>query len=143
VAVGFGLASVCSVIVLGDEGGYEVGQVQKVKLATMEAAWETEPPPASFTIFGLPDQDAQTTRGEIKVPWLGGLIVTRSFDKPIRGVKQLVAENEARMQEGVRAFGLLQQIRAGDTSPALLEEFNRAKRSLGYALLVKRYAPKL
>jgi cytochrome d ubiquinol oxidase subunit I len=143
VAVGFGLASVCSVIVLGDEGGYEVGQVQKVKLATMEAAWETEPPPASFTIFGLPDQDAQATRGEIKVPWLGGLIVTRSFDKPIRGVKQLVAENEARMQEGVRAFGLLQQIRAGDTSPALLEEFNRAKRSLGYALLVKRYAPKL
>ena len=38
VAVGFGLASVCSVIVLGDESGYEVGQVQKVKLATMEAA---------------------------------------------------------------------------------------------------------
>ena len=38
VAVGFGLASVCSVLVLGDESGYEVGQVQKVKLATMEAA---------------------------------------------------------------------------------------------------------
>ncbi|MCU0604541.1 MAG: cytochrome ubiquinol oxidase subunit I, partial [Desulfobacterales bacterium] len=43
VAVGFGLASVCSVIVLGDESGYEVGQIQKVKLATMEAAWDTEP----------------------------------------------------------------------------------------------------
>jgi cytochrome d ubiquinol oxidase subunit I len=141
VAVGFGLASVCSVIVLGDESGYEVGQVQKVKLATMEAAWDTEPPPASFTIFGFPDQEAQTTRGEIKVPWLGGLIVTRSLDRPIKGVKQLVAENEVRILEGVKAYGLLQQMRAGDTSPAVLEEFNRTKRSLGYGLLVKRYSP--
>jgi cytochrome bd ubiquinol oxidase subunit I len=143
VAVGFGLASVCSVIVLGDESGYEVGLVQKVKLATMEAAWETEPPPASFTLFGFPDQEAQTTRGEIKVPWLGGLIVTRSLDKPIKGVKQLVEESEVRIQEGVKAFGLLQQMRAGDSSPAVLEEFNRVKQSLGYGLLVKRYTSKI
>ena len=143
VAVGFGLASVCSVIVLGDESGYEVGQVQKVKLATMEAAWDTEPPPASFTIFGFPDQEAQTTRGEIKVPWLGGLIVTRSLDKPVKGVKQLVAESEARIERGQKAYGLLQTLRAGDTSPAVLQEFNGLKRDLGYGLLLKRYTPKV
>jgi len=143
VAVGFGLASVCSVIVLGDESGYEVGQVQKVKLATMEAAWETEPPPASFTIFGLPDQEAHTTRAEIKVPWAGGLIVTRSLDKPIKGVKQLVAESEVRIDQGMKAYGLLQKLRAGDTSPALLQEFNGLKQHLGYGLLLKRYTPKV
>jgi cytochrome d ubiquinol oxidase subunit I len=143
VAVGFGLASVCSVIVLGDESGYEVGQVQKVKLATMEAAWDTEPPPASFTIFGFPDQDAQTTRGEIRVPWLGGLIVTRSLDKPIKGIKQLVAESEVRIEKGMRAFGLLQKMRAGDASPALIQEFNSLKQHLGYGLLLKRYTPKV
>jgi cytochrome d ubiquinol oxidase subunit I len=143
VAVGFGLASVCSVIVLGDESGYEVGQVQKVKLATMEAAWDTEPPPASFTIFGFPDQEAQTTRAEIKVPWAGGLIVTRSLDKPIKGVKQLVEESEVRIEKGMRAFGLLQQLRAGDTSPALLQEFDSLKQHLGYGLLLKRYTPKV
>jgi len=143
VAVGFGLASVCSVIVLGDESGYEVGQVQKVKLATMEAAWDTEPPPASFTIFGFPDQEAQTTRGEISIPWLGGLIVTRSLDKPIKGIKQLVAESEVRIEKGMRAFGLLQQLRAGDASPALLQEFNSLKQHLGYGLLLKRYTPKV
>jgi cytochrome d ubiquinol oxidase subunit I len=143
VAVGFGLASVCSVIVLGDESGYEVGQVQKVKLATMEAAWDTEPPPASFTLFGFPDQEAQTTRGEIRVPWVGGLIVTRSLDKPIIGVKQLVADAETRIEKGVRAYGLLQQLRTGDTSPAVLQEFNTLKQYLGYGLLVKRYTPKV
>jgi cytochrome d ubiquinol oxidase subunit I len=143
VAVGFGLASVCSVIVLGDESGYEVGQIQKVKLATMEAAWDTEPPPASFTIFGFPDQDAQTTRGEIRVPWLGGLIVTRSLDKPIKGIKQLVAESEVRIEKGMRAYGLLQKLRAGDASPALIQEFNSLKQHLGYGLLLKRYTPKV
>jgi cytochrome d ubiquinol oxidase subunit I len=143
VAVGFGLASVCSVIVLGDESGYEVGQIQKVKLATMEAAWDTEPPPASFTIFGFPDQEAQTTRGEIKVPWLGGLIVTRSLDKPIKGVRQLVEESEVRIEKGMRAFGLLQKLRAGDASPALLQEFNSLKQHLGYGLLLKRYTPRV
>jgi len=143
VAVGFGLASVCSVIVLGDESGYEVGQIQKVKLATMEAAWDTEPPPASFTIFGFPDQDAQTTRSEIRVPWLGGLIVTRSLDKPIKGIKQLVAESEVRIEKGMRAYGLLQKLRAGDASPALIQEFNSLKQHLGYGLLLKRYTPKV
>jgi len=143
VAVGFGLASVCSVIVLGDESGYEVGQVQKVKLATMEAAWDTEPPPASFTIFGFPDQEAQTTRGEIKVPWLGGLIVTRSLDKSIKGIKQMVEESEVRIEKGAKAYGLLQTLRAGDTSPALLQEFNDLKRHLGYGLLLKRYTSKV
>jgi cytochrome d ubiquinol oxidase subunit I len=143
VAVGFGLASVCSVIVLGDESGYEVGQVQKVKLATMEAAWETEPPPASFTIFGFPDQEAQTTRAEIKVPWLGGLIVTRSLDKPIKGVKQMVEESEVRIEKGMRAYGLLQKLRGGDSSPAVLQEFNNLKPHLGYGLMLKRYTPKI
>ena len=143
VAVGFGLASVCSVIVLGDESGYEVGQVQKVKLATMEAAWDTEPPPASFTIFGFPDQEAQTTRAEIKVPWVGGLIVTRSLDKPIKGVKQLVEESEVRIEKGQKAYGLLQKLRTGDNSPALLQEFNGLKQHLGYGLLLKRYTPKV
>jgi cytochrome d ubiquinol oxidase subunit I len=143
VAVGFGLASVCSVIVLGDESGYEVGQVQKVKLATMEAAWETEPPPASFTIFGLPDQDAKITRAEIKVPWAGGLIVTRSLDKPIKGVKELIEESEVRIEKGMQAYGLLQKLRAGESSQELLQEFSRLKQHLGYGLLLKRYTPKV
>jgi cytochrome d ubiquinol oxidase subunit I len=143
VAVGFGLASVCSVIVLGDESGYEVGQVQKVKLATMEAAWDTEPPPASFTIFGFPDQEAQTTRAEVKVPWAGGLIVTRSLDTSIKGVKQLVAESEVRIEKGMKAYGLLQKLRAGDGSPVLLQEFTSLKQHLGYGLLLKRYTPKV
>src|SRR5476649_231744 len=56
IAAGFGLASILSVIVLGDESGYEIGDVQQTKLAAIEAECETEPVPTSFTLFGLPNQ---------------------------------------------------------------------------------------
>lgn len=54
VAAAFGLAASLSVITLGDESGYELGDVQKAKLAAIEAMWETEPAPAAFTAFGFP-----------------------------------------------------------------------------------------
>src|SRR5208282_4795826 len=45
VAASFGLASALSVVVLGDESGYTAGENQKMKIAAIEAMWETEPAP--------------------------------------------------------------------------------------------------
>lgn len=70
IAASFGMAAVLSVIVLGDESGYEVGEVQKVKLAAIEAEWHTEPAPAAFTLFGLPNQETMHTDYAIKIPYL-------------------------------------------------------------------------
>ncbi len=143
-AAGFGLASILSVIVLGDETGYEVGQVQKVKLAAMEAEWETEPPtPVRLPLFGFPNQEKQKTDAEIKIPWLGGIIVTRSIDKPVPGIKDLIAENEDRIRSGMVAYGLLEKIRSGDRSDTNLMQFNNNKENLGYGLLLKRYTPQV
>ncbi|HAD40509.1 MAG TPA: cytochrome D ubiquinol oxidase subunit I, partial [Plesiomonas shigelloides] len=61
IAASFGMASILSVMVLGDESGYELGDVQKVKLAAIESEWETQPPPASFTLFGIPNQEEMRT----------------------------------------------------------------------------------
>ena len=62
VAASFGLASALSVVVLGDESRlHRCRENQKMKLAAIEAMWETEPPPASFTVFGLPDVEARKT----------------------------------------------------------------------------------
>src|SRR5579864_4249986 len=44
VAVSFGLASALSVVVLGDESGYTAGVNQKMKIAAIEAMWQTEAP---------------------------------------------------------------------------------------------------
>jgi len=143
VAAGFGLASILSVIVLGDETGYEVGKVQKVKLAAMEAEWETEPPPSSFTLFGFPNQEKQETEAAIQIPWLGGIIVTRSIDKQVPGIKDIIAESGQRIRSGMVAYEHLEKIRGGDRSETNLMEFNNHKENLGYGLLLKRYTPRV
>src|SRR5580704_2427424 len=43
VAASFGLAAALSVVVLGDESGYTAGENQKMKIAAIEAMWNTEP----------------------------------------------------------------------------------------------------
>ena len=139
VAAGFGLASILSVIVLGDESGYVTGQVQKVKLATMEAEWETEPPPASFVAFAIPDQEKQENKAQVKIPWVGGLIVTRTIDTPITGIKDLVKESENRIRSGMIAYDALEKIRAGDKSPENILRFNLSRDHLGYGMLLRQY----
>ncbi|WP_456375672.1 cytochrome ubiquinol oxidase subunit I [Thiolapillus sp.] len=139
VAAGFGLASILSVIVLGDESGYEVGDVQKVKLAAIEAEWETEQAPAAFTLVGMPDNESQETHGAVKIPYLMGIIATRSLDEQVTGLKDLIKQHEARIRTGMVAYALLQKLRAGDRSKVTLEAFDKVKKDLGYGLLLKRY----
>jgi hypothetical protein len=38
----------------------------QTKLAAIEAEWETQPAPAAFTLFGIPDQEAQTNHFSIQ-----------------------------------------------------------------------------
>ncbi|GAB7129618.1 cytochrome ubiquinol oxidase subunit I [Silvimonas sp. JCM 19000] len=141
VAAGFGLASVCSVIVLGDESGYTTGEVQKVKLAAIEAEWDTAPAPAPFTAIGIPNQKEQRTDYAIKIPYVLGMISTRSVDQPVTGIKDLRLEHEARIRHGMTAYAALLKLQAGDTSPAVRAQFAAAKQDLGFALLLKKYTP--
>lgn len=70
IAAAFGMASILSVIVLGDESGYELGDVQQTKLAAIEAEWHTEEAPAAFTVFGIPNQETMETDYAIKIPYV-------------------------------------------------------------------------
>lgn len=143
IASAFGLASILSVIVLGDESGYEIGDVQKTKLAAIEAEWDTHPAPAGFTLFGIPDQAAMRTDYAIKIPYVLGLIATRSLDKEVTGIKDLLVQHEARIRNGMKAYALLEQLRGGDRSEATLAAFNAVKLDLGYGLLLKKYTDKV
>jgi cytochrome d ubiquinol oxidase subunit I len=143
IAAAFGMASILSVIVLGDESGYEIGDVQKTKLAAIEAEWETEPAPAAFTLFGLPNQETQRTDYAVKIPYVMGIIATRSVDKQVTGIKDLVSEHQGRIRNGMVAYDLLGKLRAGDKSEQTLKAFNEVKRDLGYGLLLKKYTDKV
>jgi cytochrome d ubiquinol oxidase subunit I len=143
VAASFGLASALSVVVLGDESGYLSTEHQKMKLASIEAMWKTEPAPAAFTAFGFPDQEARETHYAVHIPWVMGLIGTRSLTTVIPGIEELVDHARSRIRQGLIAYDALQRMReAGSTTtvPAEVREaFEANGADLGYALLLKRY----
>ncbi|WP_114392711.1 cytochrome ubiquinol oxidase subunit I [Oleisolibacter albus] len=139
VAASFGLAASLSVVVLGDESGYALTEHQKMKLAAIEAMWETEPAPADFTLFGLPDMQAQQTRDAVKIPYALGLIATRSLDQTVPGIKDLVARAEERIRSGLLAYDALQAVRADRADTAARERLTAHAADLGYALLLKAY----
>ncbi|MBS3021055.1 Cytochrome bd-I ubiquinol oxidase subunit 1 [Comamonas sp. PE63] len=143
VAASFGLAASLSVVVLGDESGYLSSEHQKMKLASIEAMWETEPAPASFTAFGFPDREARETHFAVHIPWVMGLIGTRSLDTPIPGINELVKSAEGNIRNGIDAYDALQTIRKAKTDAEIPAEarlrFENNGANLGYALLLMRY----
>ena len=139
IASSFGMAAIISVIILGDESGYELGAVQKTKLAAIEAEWDTHEPPAAFTLFGLPNEETMETEYAVKIPFALGLIATRSVDEEVTGIKDLLIEHEERIRTGMEAYTLLEQLKAGDRSEQTLSAFDAVKEDLGYGLLLKKY----
>jgi len=137
VAASFGLASALSVVVLGDESGYLTTQNQKMKLAAIEAEWHTTAAPASFTVFGIPDKDAKETRYAVHVPWVLGLIATRSLDEPVLGMDDLVKNTQGRIRSGQIAYSALQDLKTTPLDADLQRTFSEHQNDLGYALLLK------
>ncbi len=77
----------------------------------------------------------------LQIPYLLGLIATRSVDKPVLGLRELMLQHEKRIRNGMQAYHLLETLRAGETDPAIRQAFNETKKDLGYGLLLKQYAP--
>ncbi|MDO4592247.1 MAG: cytochrome ubiquinol oxidase subunit I [Comamonadaceae bacterium] len=143
VAASFGLAASLSVVVLGDESGYLSSEHQKMKLAAIEAMWETETAPASFTAIGIPDQEARETHYAVHIPWVMGLIGTRSLNTEIPGINDLVLSAQERIVSGIKAYDALQTIRSfkstNDVPADVTTAFEDHGTNLGYALLLMRY----
>ena len=139
VAAAFGLASVCSVIVLGDESGYTVGEAQQTKMAALEAMWETKPAPAGLTLVASINEAEQKNNWEIEVPWVMGLIGTRSLTKEIPGIHEIKAKNRERIETGIQAVTALESLRKNPDDAAARTNFERYKADLGFGLLLKKY----
>jgi len=137
IASAFGLASILSVIVLGDESGYTSGETQKVKLAAIEAEWETAKPPASFTLAGIPNEEAQRTDYAIQIPYLLGLIATRSVDEEVRGLKDIYQDNLVRIRNGMQAYADLQKMRAGQKDATTIAAFEKIEMILDMVCYLK------
>jgi len=141
IAAAFGLASALSVVVLRDESGYAITDHQKMKLAAMESMWHTEPAPAAFTVFGVPDMEGRVTNHALHIPWMMGLIGTRSIDKEIPGITELVEVAKTRIRNGLTAYSALETLKANRDNGEARAAFAQTQHDLGYALLLKQFIP--
>jgi cytochrome d ubiquinol oxidase subunit I len=141
VAASFGLAAALSVVVLGDESGYTATENQQMKIAAIEAEWETSPAPAPFTVFGIPNETTKTTDYQLHVPWMLGLIATRSINKEVPGIKELVARADARIRSGLVAYDAFEKLRADRANAEQRKLLEEHVADLGYALLLKKIRP--
>ena len=80
-------------IVVGDAHGLNTREYQPAKIAAIEGLWETEKGGTALNLFGLPDMQAETTKYALKVPHLGSLILTHSWNGEIRGLKEFPAQD--------------------------------------------------
>ena len=139
IAAAFGFASALSVIVLGDESGYAVADAQKTKLATMEAMWETEPAPADFVAFALPNDKEMRNDYEIRIPYVLGLIATRTTSETIPGIAEIKEKNRERIVSGIEAVKALEKLRKDKNDAEAKAVFEQHQADLGFGLLLKKY----
>ena len=135
----FGCCAVLGVMMFGDESGYELKDAQPYKLAAIEGEWHTEKAPAAFTVFGIPNQEKQETEYALKIPYVMGLIATRSLDTEVKGLRDIVRDNEARIISGAQGLDALNKMRSGDASAETRAIFDQHANDIGYGMLLQRY----
>jgi cytochrome bd ubiquinol oxidase subunit I len=72
---------------VGDQHGLNTRKYQPAKIAAIEGLWETEKGGTALNLIGFPDMDAEVTRYAIKIPHLGSVILTHTWDGEIQGLK--------------------------------------------------------
>ena len=139
VAVSFGLASALSVVVLGDESGYVANSNQKMKIAGMEAVWHTEQAPASLAVFGIPNEKTMKLDYAVEVPYVLGVIATRSFNQPVEGINELVEQGKEKIRDGILGYDALTRLQKNPNDAQAKADFFLHGENLGYSLLLKKY----
>ncbi|WP_427835043.1 cytochrome ubiquinol oxidase subunit I [Actinobacillus pleuropneumoniae] len=141
VGASFGLVAIIAVAIMGDESGYEIGKAQPTKLAAMEGEFETQPAPAAWNVVVLPNTAEMKNEFSIHIPYMAGIIATRSFDTEIKGLKDIRAINEQRVRTGIQAYALLEKLRTGNYTAEDKAAFQAVQKDLGFGLLLKQYTP--
>lgn len=76
-----------------------VAQAQPMKMAAMEALWDTSNP-APLALYAAIDEEKQTNKVEFSVPYALSFMIHNSFTGEVKGIKELQADYIARFGPG-------------------------------------------
>ena len=80
-------------MLVGDAHGLNTREYQPAKIAAIEGLWVTEKGGTSLNLVGWPDMRDEVTKYAIKVPHLGSVILTHSWNGEIKGLKDFLPED--------------------------------------------------
>jgi cytochrome bd ubiquinol oxidase subunit I len=83
----------------GHEQAQHTAKTQPMKLAAMEALWETEKP-AGFSLFSSIDQKNKTSSREIKLPSLLSVLANNNTSGEVKGLNELERDAVAKYGAG-------------------------------------------
>ena len=93
-------------IFLGDQHGLNTREHQPVKLAAIEARWNTARH-VPLTLFAWPDMAAARNDYAVDIPDLGSLILTHSWDGEVKGLKEVPPQDRPYVPLPFFAFRLM------------------------------------
>ncbi|HWR28645.1 MAG TPA: cytochrome ubiquinol oxidase subunit I [Negativicutes bacterium] len=93
IGLSLGLIAAFLVIMLGHVQGLYVARDKPMKLAAMEALWETEQP-ASLSVIALIDETGRKNQFSLEIPYALGLLAFNSPFAEVRGMNDLQKEAE-------------------------------------------------
>ena len=134
IAAVVGLLSTLVTAYMGHEQGKLVNETQPAKMAAMEGTWETEEYPAGFIVFAIPNKEEQKNYYEVKIPQILGIL----NGGPVKGIKEVIADNKWRIKSGLIAYDALQQYQMDRSNNNAKALFEKHVGDLGYALLLFR-----
>ena len=79
-------------LVLGDMHGLNTREHQPVKLAAIEARWDTARS-VPLTLIAWPDENHEVNKYSVEIPHLGSLILTHQWNGKVRGLKEVRPED--------------------------------------------------
>jgi hypothetical protein len=93
-------------LLIGDLHGLNTLKHQPVKVAAMEAHWESDKP-VDFHIFAWPDETAETNRWALSIPNAGSLVLTHRLNGLIIGLKDVAPQNRPPVKTVFFAFRIM------------------------------------
>jgi cytochrome bd ubiquinol oxidase subunit I len=93
-------------LVIGDQHGLNTLQHQPIKVAAMEAHWDSDKP-GDFEIFAWPDEKAETNRFAISIPHGSSLILTHKINGLFPGLKSVPANERPPVKVVFFAFRIM------------------------------------
>ncbi len=88
-------------LIIGDQHGLNTLEHQPIKVAAMEAHWDSNQAGVPFEIFAWPNEKTQSNDYSISIPHAASLLLTHSWDGKFKGLDSVPAKDRPPVRDRV------------------------------------------